>query len=164
MADGKADVAHTLADALQKIENILSDDRNQGYYLTEEASYQNGGDDPAGLYVKIQNLASELRSSVERLDPAHVCNHKINIPVRTVNILIQWLEGFEVSKICSVIVSVIFYVNQGSKIDVFGKQAILTIDIYTYFIHSFKGSTTFQWGKKSRNIISWYFRRGANVS
>ena len=100
MADAKADVANTLADALQKIENILSDDRSQGYYLTEEAFYQNGSDNPAGLYVKIQNLASELRSCVERLDPAHVFDHKINIPVHTVNILVKWLKEFEVSKIC----------------------------------------------------------------
>jgi hypothetical protein len=98
MAGSKTDVAHTLADALQKIENILSDDRNQGHYLTEEAFYQNGCDDPIDLSMKIQKLTTELGSCVERFDQN--IDNKINIPVDTVNILIKWLQEFEVSKPC----------------------------------------------------------------
>ena len=100
MADSKTDVAHTLADALQKIENILSDDRNQGHYLTEEALYQNGCDDPVDLPVKIKNLTIELGSCVKRLDPSQNFDNKIIIPVDTVDILVKWLQEFEVSKRC----------------------------------------------------------------
>ena len=100
MADSKTDVAHTLADALQKIENILSDDRNQGHYLTEEALYQNGCDDPVDLPVKIKNLTIELGSCVKRLDPSQNFDNKITIPVDTVEILVKWLQEFEVSKRC----------------------------------------------------------------
>ena len=100
MAGSKTDVAHTLADALQKIENILSDDRNRGHYLTEEAFYQNGCDDPADLSVKIQNLTIELGSCVGRFDPSQNFSDKIKLPVDTVNILIKWLQEFAVSKPC----------------------------------------------------------------
>jgi hypothetical protein len=100
MAGSKTDVAHTLADALQKIENILSDDRNQGNYLSEEAFYQNGCDDPADLSVKVQNLTIELGSCVGRLHHSQNFDTKIKVPVDTVNILIKWLQEFAVSRLC----------------------------------------------------------------
>ena len=99
MADSKTDVTHTLADALQKIESILSDDRNQGHYLTQEEFYQNCSDDPADLPQKIQKLAIELGSCVQSLHPPNFQN-KLNIPVDTANILIKWVLNLEVSIMC----------------------------------------------------------------
>lgn len=94
MADRKTDVAHTLADALQKIENILSDDRNQAHYLAEDILHHNGNDNLDDLPLRIRNYAVELGSCVERLDQNF--DSKINIPRDTINTLGKWLQQFEV--------------------------------------------------------------------
>ncbi|XP_028397692.1 liprin-beta-2-like [Dendronephthya gigantea] len=93
MADRKTDVAHTLADALQKIENILSDDRNQAHYLAEDILHPNDNDNPDDLTLRIRNYAVELGSCVERLDKNF--DSKINIPRDTINTLAKWLQRFE---------------------------------------------------------------------
>lgn len=99
MAD-KTDVAHTLADALKKIENILSEDRNQVHYLTNEAFYQNGHSEPVDLVSKIQNLTIDLASYVQKLDGAQCLGNNVHIPAETVNILAKWLHDLEVSIAC----------------------------------------------------------------
>lgn len=89
MADGGNDVAHTLADALQKIENILSDDRNQNHFLYED-NFQ-GDNDPGYLSQKIHNCAHELRASIEAVDAS--LENQIILPSDTIQVLLKWLQS-----------------------------------------------------------------------
>ena len=92
MADSGSDVTHTLADALQKIENILSDGRNHNNFLYQDDVFQ-GDDlnDPGYLPQKIFNCANELRASIEAIDPS--LENQINIPSDTTKVLLKWLQS-----------------------------------------------------------------------
>lgn len=94
MAENGKDAAHTLADALQKIENILSDDRNQKLFLSDENICGDDINSPGDLPRKIQSCAHELRTLIEAVDPS--LENQVNIPLDTIAVLLEWLQTFEV--------------------------------------------------------------------
>lgn len=91
MADSRSDVTHTLADALQKIENILSDDRNHNHFLYQDVFQGDDLNDPGYLPQKISNCACELRASIEAIDPS--LENRIKIPSDTTKVLLKWLQS-----------------------------------------------------------------------
>lgn len=91
MADSGGDVTRTLADALQKIENILSDGRNKNHFLYEDDFQGDDLNDPGYLLQKISNSAYELRASIEAIDPS--LENQINIPSDTTKVLLKWLQS-----------------------------------------------------------------------